>query len=130
MKYLWRMSISGNNIVFKYTDWTPKKQKESFNNLDFYTDKSYSSNDEAIKPIVDGTFYLCQKLKINIQDEKTIEIVKGFQKTIMSTEKPLFSIISDDVEIKVSTENGTAFTREQYLTIFDFAYMLIKYGWL
>ena len=122
------MSISGDKVVFKYTDWTQKKQNESFNNLDFYTDRYIMLGDPGYKPIALAARKLCSKLEIDYETD--VEIANGFQKTVLSTDKVLFHFFTHAGTIMLSTENDTAFSFEQIEAIFKFANTLIQHGWL
>ena len=127
--YLWKMYLSNEEQRFKFTEHTPEKNK-SFRiaDYDFETDKSYKPYDPKISDIITSAMKLCEELGLNLKDY-SVSIIRGFKRLLIAERCGIFDVHFDDGKVKVRTENGWIFTREQFNALFDFIDVLIEHNW-
>lgn len=126
--YLWEMVIDNEKVDFKFTENTAEKRSKAISNSDFKADKSYTRDNQAIKPMVEACIKMCNALKIDLT-EKPVIIECGFVKFMFIYQCIIFYAYLRNGSIVIETSNSKTFTREQFNAIFDFLDVVKESNW-
>ncbi len=128
--YLWKMYLGNKEQKFCFTENTPEMRNKMFRMADddFETDKSYKPDDPEIKDIITAAINFCEELALNFKDAPVF-ISRGYKNLHIVWTCGVFEVCFDEGKLKVRTENGWFFTREQFNALFDFVNVLIEHNW-
>lgn len=130
--YLWRMVVSNQDVIFKFTEHTEEKEKD--NPTRFFTpDQTYSQDEPSIKPVIEATFKLAKALEIDLTQlpvqEDYIFIERGFKGLSFVYQSGMFEAGLERGKIVLQTKNGWTFTKEQFDAMFEFLEVLKESNW-
>ena len=131
MKYLWNLVLEENKRGFTYYECTSEVEQNYGLATPKTKVKSYSPGHSAIKPIFDAATKLCEILKLELIDANCeyLLISREIKRLVVIYKFGLFEAKCENGTVKVGTENGHAFTKEQFDAIFEFIDLLIKHNW-
>ena len=131
MKYLWKLVLGEKRRSFTYYECTPEVER-NYGDVTLNTKvKSYSPGHSAIKPIFDAATKLCEILNLELVEANCnyLLIRREIKRLVVIYKCGLFEAKYENGTVKVRTENGWTFTKEQFDAIFEFLDVLIKHNW-
>lgn len=131
MKYLWNLVLGENKREFTYYECTPEVEKNHGLATPETKVRSYSPGHSEIKPIFDAATKLCEILNLELVEDNWdyLLISREIKRLVVMYKCGLFEAKYENDTVKVRTENGWFFTKEQFDAVFEFLDVLIKHNW-
>ncbi len=128
MKYLWNLVLGERRRGFTYYECTPEVERNHGLATPKTKVKSYSPGHSEIKPIFEAATKLSEVLNHNLS-EQCLYISRNLKTVTVTYKCGCFEAKCENGTVKIRTENGWFFTKEQLDAFFEFLDVLIKHNW-